>query len=93
MLANWGKYSKLNPEEKREFTRVGISSAIWGLFICLFFGIVDKIFRHFLPDFSVVPIFFGFVAVMIAIMHMNISYLVAMRIRDDLSHKDKKEIS
>ena len=89
MSTNLEKYPKLNPEEKREFTRIYIRSAIWGLLICLFFGIIDKIFRHFFPDTSIVPIFFGFVSVLIAVTYMNISYLVAMRVRDEMSRQNK----
>jgi hypothetical protein len=92
MSAFWIGGVKLSREEMKEFVRremrVGLSALFLGMF-CFVLNVETN--RHYLHDsVAIIHVFFAGVMILLLYLLFQVRYLVAMRIREDLSRKDKE---
>lgn len=95
MFAPWIGGVKLNQEQMKEFNRRELRAQLWALVLgMLFFVLNVEVNRHYLHDsVATVHVFFAGVIIILFYLLFQIRYLVAMRIREDVSRKENREVS
>ena len=95
MSAPWIGGVKLNQEQMKEFNRRELRAQLWALVLGMLFFILNvEVNRHYLHDsVATVHVFFAGVMIILFYLLFQIRYLVAMRIREDVSRKENKEVS
>jgi len=95
MYAPWIGGVKLNQEQMKEFNRRELRAQLWALVLGMLFFILNvEVNRHYLHDsVATVHVFFAGVMIILFYLLFQIRYLVAMRIREDVSRKENKEVS
>lgn len=88
----WMGGVKLNREEMKEFTRREMRSGISALLVgFLLFVLNVETNRHYLHDsVAIIHVFFAGVMILVLYLLFQVRYLVAMRIREELSRKENK---
>ena len=95
MSAPWIAGAKLNQEQMKEFNRRELRAQLWALVLgMLFFVLNVEVNRHYLHDSAAtVHVFFAGVMIILLYLLFQVRYLVAMRIREDMSRNERKEVS
>jgi hypothetical protein len=95
MSAPWIGGVKLDREQMKEFNRRELRAQLWALVLGMLFFILNvEVNRHYLHDsVATVHVFFAGVMIILFYLLFQIRYLVAMRIREDVSRKENKEVS
>jgi hypothetical protein len=95
MSAPWIGGVKLDREQMKEFNRRELRAQLWALVLGMLFFILNvEVNRHYLHDsVATVHVFFAGVMIILFYLLFQIRYLVAMRIRENLSRKENKEVS
>jgi hypothetical protein len=92
MSAFWIGGLKLNREEMKEFVRREIRATLGALFLGMaLFVLYVETNRHYLHDSTaIIHVFFAGVMILVLYLIFQMRYLVAMRIREELSRKEKE---
>ncbi len=95
MSAFWIVGVKLNREQMKEFIRRELRAELSALVLgMLFFILIVETNRHYLHDSgATVHVFFAGVMILLLYILFQVRYLVAMRIREDFSRKEDKDVS
>ena len=95
MSAPWIGGVKLNQEQMKEFNRRELRAQLWALVLGMLFFILNvEVNRHYLHDsVATVHVFFAGVMILPLYILFQVRYLVAMRIREDPSRKEGKDVS
>jgi hypothetical protein len=88
----WMGGVKLTREEMKEFTRRELRSGIGALLVGMFLFVLNvETNRHYLHDsVAIIHVFFAGVMILVLYLFFQVRYLVAMRIREELSRKENK---
>ena len=91
----WIGGMKLSKEEKKQFARIEMRSGISALLLGMFLFVLNvETNRHYLHDsVAIIHVFFASVTIIVLYLLFQVRYLVAMRIREDLSRKENKNVA
>jgi hypothetical protein len=92
---SWIGGVKLSREEMKEFIRREMRAGLSALFLGMFCFVLNvETNRHYLHDsVAIIHVFFAGMMIVVWYLFFQVRYLVAMRIREDLSRKNNKEVS
>ena len=95
MSAPWIGGVQLDREQMKEFNRRELRAQLWALILgMLFFVLNVEVNRHYLHDsVATVHVFFAGVMIVLFYLLFQVRYLVAMRIREDMSRNEHKQVS
>ncbi len=95
MSALWIGGLKLSREQMKEFNRMELRASLSALVLgMLYFILLVETNRHYLHDsVATVHVFFAGVVILLLYILFHLRYLIAIRIREDLSRKENKEVS